>query len=131
MYNLNDAEWYYNQKTKEAMHRDDYLKLLDKEVKGNVSIDAIIAVQRRLGFEFCYRYEDGTFKLGDGTVLNGLEETDLEKLTPTEQKVADLAKRGMTNRQIAEELNLAEGTIRTHISKILIKLKIKSRRALK
>ncbi|MDD5064971.1 MAG: LuxR C-terminal-related transcriptional regulator [Phycisphaerae bacterium] len=52
-------------------------------------------------------------------------------LTPTEQKIADLAAQGLTNRQIAERLGTAEGTIRTHMSRILIKLNIKSRKELK
>jgi DNA-binding NarL/FixJ family response regulator len=51
-------------------------------------------------------------------------------LTPTESKIADLAKQGMTNRQIAAELGIAEGTIRTHMSRILTKLRIKSRKEL-
>lgn len=51
-------------------------------------------------------------------------------LTPTETKIAELAKRGLTNRQIGMELGIAEGTVRTHISRILIKLKIKSRKEL-
>ena len=51
-------------------------------------------------------------------------------LTPTEQRIADLAKQGKTNRQIAQELSIAEGTVRTHMSKILIKLSIKSRKEL-
>jgi DNA-binding NarL/FixJ family response regulator len=52
-------------------------------------------------------------------------------LTPTEQHIADLAAQGKTNRQIGQELKIAEGTIRTHISKILLKLKIKSRKDIK
>lgn len=49
-------------------------------------------------------------------------------LTPTEQKIVDLIQsKNLTNRQIAEQLGIAEGTIRTHMSKILIKLNIKSR----
>jgi DNA-binding NarL/FixJ family response regulator len=51
-------------------------------------------------------------------------------LTPTEQRIADMAAQGLTNRQIAQELGIAEGTIRTHISKILLKLRIKSRKEL-
>jgi DNA-binding NarL/FixJ family response regulator len=51
-------------------------------------------------------------------------------LTPTEQKVADLAWQGLTNREIAYKMGIAEGTIRTHMSKILLKLNIKSRKEL-
>ena len=53
-------------------------------------------------------------------------------LTPTQSKIAELIKReGLTNRQIAERLGIAEGTIRTHMGKILIKLNIKSRNELR
>jgi RNA polymerase sigma factor (sigma-70 family) len=52
------------------------------------------------------------------------------KLTPQEQRIADLAKQGLTNRQIAAELGIAEGTIKTHISRILTKLRINSRKEL-
>lgn len=53
-------------------------------------------------------------------------------LTPTEQKIVDLIKREkLTNRQIADRIGIAEGTVRTHMGKILIKLNIKSREQLK
>lgn len=52
-------------------------------------------------------------------------------LTPTETKIADLAADGLTNRQIAERLDIAEGTVRTHMSRILIKLNITSRQAIR
>jgi len=53
-------------------------------------------------------------------------------LTSTEQKIADLIKaENLTNRQIAERLGIAEGTVRTHMGKILIKLNIKSRNELR
>jgi len=53
-------------------------------------------------------------------------------LTPTETKIAELIKaESLTNRQIAERLGIAEGTIRTHMHKILIKLRINSRYELK
>ncbi|HEY5585696.1 MAG TPA: LuxR C-terminal-related transcriptional regulator [Ruminiclostridium sp.] len=53
-------------------------------------------------------------------------------LTPTEQRIADLIKQeSLTNRQIAERLGIAEGTVRTHMSRILIKLNIKSRNEIK
>lgn len=53
-------------------------------------------------------------------------------LTPMESKIAELIKaEELTNRQIAERLGIAEGTVRTHMSRILIKLNIKSRKELK
>ncbi len=130
MYSLNDAEYYCNAKTKEALHREDYMKLLRGETKGIDGYESIVAVERRLGFDFCYRDSKGVFTKPDGTILNGLEETNLKTLTPTEQHIANMAKQGLTNRQIAKELGIAEGTIRTHMSRILIKLKINSRKEL-
>lgn len=128
MYSLNDAEYYYNKKTKEALHRNEYMKLFERETKGINGIDGIVAVQRKLGFEFCYKDSKGIFTKPDGTELNGLEEANLKTLTPTESKIREFAKQGLTNRQIAEQMGIAEGTIRTHISRILLKLKIKSRK---
>lgn len=52
-------------------------------------------------------------------------------LTPAEQRIAGLAAQGLTNRQIAERLGMAEGTVRTHMSRILIKLNIKGRNELR
>jgi DNA-binding CsgD family transcriptional regulator len=48
-------------------------------------------------------------------------------LTHREQEVAQLLARGLTNRQIAEELFLSERTIDRHVSKVLKKLGIPSR----
>jgi DNA-binding NarL/FixJ family response regulator len=41
--------------------------------------------------------------------------------------VATLVSRGLTNRQISEELYLSERTIENHVSKILRKLELASR----
>jgi DNA-binding CsgD family transcriptional regulator len=49
-------------------------------------------------------------------------------LTRREQEVAALLARGLTNREIANELTITERTAETHVCKILSKLKL-SRRA--
>ncbi len=49
-------------------------------------------------------------------------------LTPQERKVLDLVAEGMTNRQIAERVHLAEKTVKNYVSNILMKLGL-SRRA--
>jgi non-specific serine/threonine protein kinase len=51
-----------------------------------------------------------------------------EGLTRREQEVAALLARGLTNRQIANELTITERTAETHVCKILSKLRL-SRRA--
>ena len=50
-----------------------------------------------------------------------------ESLTLREQEVVDLVVRGLTNRQIADELFLAEKTVGNHIGRILVKLDLRSR----
>jgi predicted ATPase/DNA-binding CsgD family transcriptional regulator len=51
----------------------------------------------------------------------------LRSLTDREREVAMLLLRGMTNRQIGEELIITERTAETHVCRILAKLKLKSR----
>lgn len=52
----------------------------------------------------------------------------LADLTPQEHKILDLVAEGMTNRQIAEKVFLAEKTVKNYVSNILMKLGL-SRRA--
>ena len=50
-----------------------------------------------------------------------------EKLTTREHEVALLVARGLTNRQIAQELSISERTVENHIGKIFKKLGFSSR----
>lgn len=52
---------------------------------------------------------------------------ELEVLTDQEQRILDLVGRGMTNRQIAGELFLAEKTVKNYVSSMLAKLGFTSR----
>jgi len=52
----------------------------------------------------------------------------LSDLTPQERKILDLVAEGLTNRQIAEKVFLAEKTVKNYVSNILMKLGL-SRRA--
>ncbi len=54
-------------------------------------------------------------------------EDPLRVLTGQERKVLDLIAKGCTNRQIAEELNLAEKTVKNYVSNMLAKLGLHSR----
>lgn len=49
------------------------------------------------------------------------------RLTPRELVVAELAQRGLTNRQIASRLVLGESTVKSHVHAILRKLDLDSR----
>ena len=51
----------------------------------------------------------------------------LEPLTEREVQVLRLVATGMSNAKIANELNIAEITVRTHVSRILDKLHVENR----
>jgi DNA-binding NarL/FixJ family response regulator len=48
-------------------------------------------------------------------------------LTPRERQVLELIARGATNREIGAELFMAEKTASVHVSRILMKLDVRSR----
>ncbi|MHC5114518.1 MAG: response regulator [Planctomycetota bacterium] len=48
-------------------------------------------------------------------------------LTPREREVLQMLASGLTNRQIAESLALAEGTVKNHVSVVLDKLRARTR----
>jgi len=52
---------------------------------------------------------------------------ELAALTEQEQRILDLIGQGMTNRQIAQELYLAEKTVKNYVSSLLAKLGLSSR----
>ena len=53
--------------------------------------------------------------------------TSTQGLTNTEQRVADLAVRGLSNQQIAAELFVTGKTVEAHLSRIYHKLGVRSR----
>lgn len=54
--------------------------------------------------------------------LRSSEEGRLLDLTPQETRIFDLIGEGRTNRQIAEEMFLAEKTVKNYVSNLLAKL---------
>ena len=59
--------------------------------------------------------------LRDGTAEREVQEAPLQALTPREIEVLRLVAEGCSNREIAEVLHLAEGTVKNHLSVILQK----------
>jgi DNA-binding NarL/FixJ family response regulator len=51
----------------------------------------------------------------------------LEQLTPRETEVMTLMARGLSNREIADQLVLGETTVKTHVARILTKLSVRDR----
>jgi NarL family two-component system response regulator LiaR len=64
-------------------------------------------------------------RLVDALVDDGEEERP--ELTPREQEVLDLLARGLANKRIAQELRIAEKTVKTHVSHVLAKLGVSDR----
>jgi len=63
-----------------------------------------------------------------GDVLGASGDGGVEQLTPQERRIVGLVAEGMTNRQIGENVHLAEKTVKNYVSNILMKLDL-SRRA--
>ena len=79
--------------------------------------EAMIApgVTRRLIAEFARRAPKAEPPLG------------LDELTPRELEVLRLLARGLSNAEIARELWLGEATVKTHLSRVLAKLRLRDR----
>ena len=58
----------------------------------------------------------------DRLKLRAAEEERLARLSPQERRILDLIAEGLTNRQIGEQLFLAEKTVKNYVSNLLAKL---------
>lgn len=65
--------------------------------------------------------------IGQATSIRAPDDDRLAELTPRELDVLGLLGQGMSNRQIAEALYVAEKTVKTHMSSILTKLRVTDR----
>jgi DNA-binding NarL/FixJ family response regulator len=83
--------------------------------------DAVVAprITRRLLDQFASQLPDG------GPAGGG--EAAIEALTTRERSVLVQVARGLSNAEVAAELFLAEATVKTHVSRILLKLGLRDR----
>ncbi len=97
-----------------AIH-DGAMGYLTKDVSGDEILEAILTVSRNI------RYIPKA-------ILNSLaDRIPFVELTPRETEVLTCITRGYSNREIAEELHIAEKTVRIHVSSILDKLGARDR----
>ena len=88
---------------------------LTKDASGDQVLDAILTVH-------------GGVRYLPRTVRDRLaERIPAADLTPREHQVLTLITRGKSNRDIATELNIAEKTVRIHVSSVLDKLNARDR----
>ncbi|WP_183231528.1 LuxR C-terminal-related transcriptional regulator, partial [Bradyrhizobium sp. SBR1B] len=70
------------------------------------------------------------FPAGEGTDGGGKIETMLELLTHRERQIVQLVSEGMSNKEIARQLNVSPGTVKVHLYNIFQKLEITNRTVL-
>jgi two-component system, NarL family, response regulator DevR len=96
-----------------------------KQVKGGELVRAIRAVGRGQGLLDPAVTRGVLDRLRKGKRLLGDEK--LARLSPQEERILGLVAAGRTNRQVGEELGLAEKTVKNYVSSILAKLEVARR----
>jgi DNA-binding NarL/FixJ family response regulator len=95
--------------------RNGAMAYLTKNTSGEELVEAIVAVNRGMR----YLPPIARDRLA--------ERTSLVELTPREQEVLTCITRGQSNRDIANELRIAEKTVRIHVSSVLDKMGVRDR----
>ena len=99
----------------------------------SASRETLAAAIRRVWAGETVAPEAALARLAGGTEAAGLDAADadaarrLSSLTVQQARILDLVCHGMLNKQIAFELDIAETTVKAHISAILRKLGVQSR----
>lgn len=90
---------------------EEIVSVIDKVLAGGAAIDPTVT--------------EGALRFSVHSPTPALRQDDL--LTPRETAIVSLVCRGMRNREIAENLDLTEGTVKVHIHNIFRKLGVNSR----
>jgi len=95
--------------------RNGAMAYLNKNASGEELVEALVAVHRGLR----YLPPIARDRLA--------ERTSLVELTPREHEVLTYITRGQSNRDIANQLRIAEKTVRIHVSSVLDKMGVRDR----
>ena len=95
--------------------RNGAMAYLNKNASGEELVEAIVTVHKGM------RYLPPTAR--DRLA----ERTSLVELTPREHEVLTCITRGQSNRDIAQQLGIAEKTVRIHVSSVLDKMDVRDR----
>ena len=93
-----------------------------KQVRGNDLVDAV----RRVGAGESMLDPAVTARVLD-RLRRRSEDDELAGLTDQEKRLLDLIAQGLTNRQIGEQMFLAEKTVKNHVTNVLAKLGVERR----
>ncbi len=85
------------------------------------------SVRRPILLEAVRAVAAGQRYLPPATSARLVEGMEAERLTAREQEVLGFLAQGLRNREIAEELGLAEPTVKIHVNNLLRKLQVKDR----
>jgi DNA-binding NarL/FixJ family response regulator len=72
------------------------------------------------------RWQSGGSKMNDGGTIT-IQVPHTVELTPTEIKVVQLVAKGLSNKDIADQLNVSQRTIESHVSNMLNKTNLHNR----
>lgn len=118
-------ETFYNSYRKRWKNQDNvYLKNFSEQLpqsQDTTSLKADIFIVIAIVFVFSIT----AFFLGK----NGLKRNKkIERLSVQERKIHELLQKGATNQEISSHFNIGLSTVKSHVSSILSKLKVKSRK---
>ncbi len=89
-----------------------------KNVRGTDLIDSV----RRVAAGESLISESTSERVRDRLRRRALEDRRLESLSAQERRILELLSEGLTNREIADEMFLAEKTVKNYVSNLLAKL---------
>jgi two-component system response regulator DevR len=96
-------------------------------VQKQVAIDTLVSSVRLVASGHSMIDPAVVLRLSERSQPAADEVPGLAELTPTERRVLVLVAQGLTNRQIGDELSLAEKTVKNHVTSILAKLRVTRR----